>query len=234
VLIAPRGLDAAGGAPERPVEPATEDDFASCFADGSVTLTRHTRDVVANTRKFAEALQLSPRLAETLSFAAEHHDDGKADPRFQDWLKGPNSTVADLLAKSGRSRSLVAESVARATAGVPARWRHEVLSVRIATRHLAAAGDTIDQALALYLIGSHHGYGRPFFPHHDPWDAHDRTVLDAAVAQGPGPERLDFDWQGRDWAELFADLETKYGAWGLAFLEAVLRLADHRASEKAT
>jgi CRISPR-associated endonuclease/helicase Cas3 len=86
----------------------------------------------------------------------------------------------------------------------------------------------------LYLIGSHHGHGRPFFLHSDPWDAYARQLLGVAIAAGSGPERLDFDWQGRDWAELFVELQSQYGPWGLAFLEAVLRLADHRASERLT
>ncbi len=99
---------------------------------------------------------------------------------------------------------------------------------------LDRANGEIDADLALWLIGTHHGYGRPFFgAHDDPWDAHDRPAGDVSLRPGIGPERLDFDWRGRDWAELFATLTDRYGSWGLAYIEAVLRLADHRASETA-
>ena len=69
----------------------------------------------------------------------------------------------------------------------------------------------------LWLIGTHHGYGRPLYPHADP--------------QEPGPQSLAFDFDGLDWAQLFEALKEDYGIWGLARLEAFVRLADHRASE---
>jgi CRISPR-associated endonuclease/helicase Cas3 len=233
VLIAPRGIIGQDDGAERSGAASTEDDAAGSFPGQAVTLAAHAKAVADQVAIFAAAIGLPAKLATTLAFAARHHDDGKADPRFQAWLTGPETSSDEPLAKSERWRGLVVEQAARTAAGVPRQWRHEVLSVRIASQMLAATGDDMDQALALYLIGSHHGYGRPFFPHHDPWDAQARPVLGVTVAAGAGPERLDFDWNGRDWAELFTGLQAQYGPWGLAFLEAVLRLADHRASERA-
>jgi CRISPR-associated endonuclease/helicase Cas3 len=71
------------------------------------------------------------------------------------------------------------------------------------------------------LIGTHHGHGRPLFPHEDP-----RETPDAL-----GPQRIDFQFAGRDWPQLFELLKERYGPWELARMEAVLRLADHRTSE---
>jgi CRISPR-associated endonuclease/helicase Cas3 len=90
----------------------------------------------------------------------------------------------------------------------------------------------------LWLIGTHHGHGRPFFPHDDPLDSEARpfdlrSSLGAIVslAAEPGPQSLAFDFKGLDWAGIFDALKAKYGIWGLARLEAFVRLADHRASE---
>lgn len=233
VLIVPGGLIEPGDSADGSGAASTEDDDAGSFPGRAVSLAAHARAVADQAAIFATALRLPPRLAATLAFAAQHHDDGKADPRFQAWLTGPETSSSEPLAKSERWRGLAAEQAARSAAGVPRQWRHEVLSVRIASQLLDAADGDMDQALALYLIGSHHGHGRPFFPHLDPWDAHVRPVLGMIMPAGAGAERLDFDWNGRDWAELFRDLLAQYGPWGLAFLEAVLRLADHRASERS-
>jgi CRISPR-associated endonuclease/helicase Cas3 len=90
----------------------------------------------------------------------------------------------------------------------------------IGSERFAAAKDP---ELVLWLIGVHHGFGRPLFPHSDP----------AETSPDVGPQSLAFDWKGMDWPTLHTRLQSRYGIWELARMEAVLRLADHRASEEA-
>ena len=96
-----------------------------------------------------------------------------------------------------------------------------------------------DPELVLWLIGVHHGYGRPLFPHCDPLDERDRNDLvnvDGSVItlkRGAGPQSLAFCLNGRDWPQIFEDLKGRYGLWELSRLEAIVRLADHRASDDA-
>jgi CRISPR-associated endonuclease/helicase Cas3 len=91
--------------------------------------------------------------------------------------------------------------------------------------------------LVLWLIGSHHGHGRPLFPHADTKDVEVRLgLLKACGGEGDlrpdrGPQSLAFEFKGFDWAQMFEALKARYGIWGLARLEAFVRLADHRASE---
>jgi CRISPR-associated endonuclease/helicase Cas3 len=174
--------------------------------------------------------------ATDVTLAAYLHDPGKADPRFQAFLAGgdsygPDSTTP--VAKSGQTRL---PSGAWDRAGLPSNWRHEALSVRLATICPEFA-HAQDPELVLWLIGTHHGYGRPLFPHTDDLDSVSRPGLlkfcdsDVDLPAGYGPQSLAFDFNGLDWAQIFERLKRRYGIWGLAWLEAFVRLADHRASE---
>lgn len=181
-------------------------------------LVAHTQHVCAWASAFAAA-GLTPPMAEDVALAALLHDAGKADRRYQAYYAGGDPFGADSdepLAKTGQRRL---PRGAWQRAGLPDRWRHEALSVRLARAHpgLKRAHDPL---LVLWLIGTHHGYGRPLFPHADPTE--DRE---------PGPQSLAFDLDGLDWAQVFDALKERYGIWGLARLEAFVRLADHRASE---
>jgi CRISPR-associated endonuclease/helicase Cas3 len=218
--------------------PATESDELGSAVGNAQLLDEHSQQVQDYARRFATGAGLSSDIVDDMALAAYLHDVGKLDPRFQAYLSGGNPLGYDdrqVLAKSGRP-SLPR---ARERAGLPEQWRHEALSVRLAQLHPRFA-QSHDPALVLWLIGVHHGLGRPLFPHADPMDAKARTDLPAALGvswrldAGHGPQSLAFDFEGRDWAQNFLDLKDHYGIWGLARLEAMLRLADHRASEEVT
>jgi CRISPR-associated endonuclease/helicase Cas3 len=222
----------------RTVEPSTERNVTKATGDHAL-LTVHTAAVVKKVEQFTEPTGLTDSVRRALVFAALFHDSGKADRRFQAYL---NNGIGDgrLLAKSRRAPPRgAAERRTRERANLPEDWRHEALSVRVAidSPRFAAEADHMDAELALWLIGTHHGWGRPFFPHDDSLDESQRTVagIDGqtiSLPASPGPQRLDFSWNGLDWATLFERLRRRYGPWELARLEAILRLADHRASEE--
>jgi CRISPR-associated endonuclease/helicase Cas3 len=95
----------------------------------------------------------------------------------------------------------------------------------------AALESAHDRNLVLHLIGSHHGCGRPFMPViHDP-DPKTVTVshggIDFSASSKHCQERLDSGVSDRFW-----HLVQRYGWYGLAYLETLLRLADHRCSEQ--
>ena len=196
----------------------TEDDTLSHSAGRcSVPLDEHTSGVVACVDRFTATLGLAEHVAADLRLAALLHDAGKADERFQLFLAGAdwwNRPAGPALAKSGRTLPRGAWERAE----LPKGWRHEALSVPLATTH-PRFREAHDPHLVLWLIGTHHGLGRPFFGFADSRD------------NNQGPQSLAYDFRGLDWASLFDRLKRRYGVWGLARLETILRLADHRASE---
>jgi CRISPR-associated endonuclease/helicase Cas3 len=89
-----------------------------------------------------------------------------------------------------------------------------------------------DPDLVIHLVGTHHGRGRPFWrPVSDPTpEVVEMVHDDGTVLSSPSDhkiERLDSGWTDRFWR-----VTNRYGYWGLAYLEAILRLADHRASQE--
>lgn len=221
---------------EDPVgEPRTEDDDSGSFSDAEVTLSRHLRDVEAMARRFAENLHLGLDLVSDLELAAALHDAGKADPRFQQMLMGGNEVRLALqeepLAKSsGSVLHAAARDQARRRSGYPDGYRHELLSVAMLEGTPGALDGAKDVDLVLHLVGSHHGWCRPFAPAVDPGPSQEVELdVGGKLLRGDtahGLARLDSGVADRFW-----DLVERYGWWGLAWLESIVRLADHRASE---
>ncbi len=208
----------------------------SSLATSAVTLAEHSRGVEDWVRRFAERLDLPGELRDDLSLAAWLHDVGKADPRFQVWLHGGDEIAASLadqpLAKSGLSaRDWRSLRRARQMARYPDGARHELASVALVSSCRPLIGRAHDWDLVLHLIAAHHGFARPFAPASvDPDPVRLKLQHDGLPLEGRsdhGLERLDGGIAERFWT-----LVRRYGWWGLAYLEAIFRLADHRRSEE--
>ena len=214
-----------------------EDDASSSgisHQDGKpVPLRTHLPGVERFARWHAEGCGLSDELSSAIARAGLLHDVGKADRRFQSLLRGGLPWVAgEELAKSAdMPNTRAARHRARHASGYPEGGRHELLSVRMAESAPALLPERKElRDLVLHLVASHHGRCRPFAP----------VVTDNELVQTnyelcghkmswPGPtdlERLDSGVADRYWR-----LSRRYGWWGLAWLEALLRLADWRRSE---
>lgn len=209
-----------------------EDDSTASSTTWSL-LDEHLTGTAKLAAWFAHKCGLDNNLSSIVENAALYHDLGKADPRFQAWLHNGNPWIrGPLLAKSqnmpqGRKES---ES-ARKRAGYPRGGRHELLSVRLLESNpISLPREELARDLLLHLIASHHGHCRPFAPIVDDEKATHVLLgfrnLEYAASSKTELHRLDSGIPERFWR-----LNRHFGWWGLAYLEAMVRLSDHRRSE---
>lgn len=210
----------------------SDEDDESSSGNFRSLLPEHLCGVADYAARHARLCGLPDTLIGIFHDAGLGHDLGKADPRFQAWLKGGNPWIGGpLLAKAETMKQTREESrKARIRAGYPEGGRHELLSVRLLESLPQALPTNPDlRDLLLHLVESHHGHCRPFAPvvvDESPrvveWEV-ERKSYRAHTATGL--ERLDAGPAERYWR-----LTHLYGWWGLAWLETLLRLADHRRS----
>jgi CRISPR-associated endonuclease/helicase Cas3 len=167
----------------------------------------HVKDVEDRTAEIVDNLPLDDGLRWAVKLAAKYHDHGKRRKLFQLVLGNPNYPQV-VLAKSGRKGGRVEE-----------RYRHEfgsLLDVQKEPEFKTLTDDEKD--LVLHLIATHHGRARPHFPADEAFDPdHSSDTTDCIAREVP---------------RRFAKLQRKYGRWGLAYLESLLRAADWAASAK--
>ncbi|MEE9586830.1 MAG: type I-U CRISPR-associated helicase/endonuclease Cas3 [Hyphomicrobiaceae bacterium] len=164
----------------------------SRIVEREILLDGHRKRVADKAREYAESLGLNGETRETLYSAGWHHDCGKADPGWQLLVNGCNPAALQqpALAKGPFVRCPLS--------CLPRGWRHEAKSFKDLPR------DASD--LVQWLVATHHGYARPFWPI---------------------PEHDDI---GR--VDMMDRLQLEHGYWTLALLEAVLKCADQKISEE--
>jgi CRISPR-associated endonuclease/helicase Cas3 len=230
------GLLVIGPPQPRPILMFAEGDASSRGASNPISLTNHTQHVIDQVKRFANLCRVADEtIRSDLELTAMLHDIGKCDRRFQALLYRDRVAAAGgpVLAKSGTRLTTTREREReRKIAGVPDGWRHELLTLSLLTDNQNGGrllNGAAHRELILHLIATHHGYCRAIAPLIDDRD--------------PPPATL--SWEGailrtdnrRNWARLdsgitdrFWELTREFGWFGLAYLEALLRLADHRAS----
>lgn len=211
---------------------------ADAFDDLSATassarLDEHLASVGEIARRLAETVGMPPQLTAAVEAAGRFHDLGKADPRFQRWLD-PAAEAETPLAKSSLPRTKWRG--AREASGWPEGGRHESLSARMVERWLEevveedANEPSWDRDLVVHLVISHHGYGRPLVPP----VRHDGSAGLVSGLIDDHPVDVCGDLTVTDWDQpaRFRRCCERYGYWGLALLEAIVRQADHLASSQ--
>lgn len=226
------------------VDTTSDEEDSFHIGRAGITLARHSADVERFVRDYAARLGLPAELASDLALAAWLHDIGKADSRFQLLLRGGDE-IELLKDETPWAKSVMpagakqAHDLARERSRYPRKARHEVQSVAMieAVREIVAM-KAHDLDLVLHLVGSHHGYCRPFAPpvvDESPVKVslagHSSAVFGSlsfeGVTSSHGLHRL-----GSPLADRFWSLIARYGWLELCWLEAILRLGDHRASEE--
>ena len=200
-------------------------DEAGSLIGTGVTLSRHLDGVGERAGRIAERLGLPSEFEEDLCLAGQLHDLGKVDRRFQAQLVGGDPVDLEMQDEP------LAKSLHGTKSGrqYPKGMRHEVASVAMVESNPDVLNSAHDRDLVLHLIGTHHGWGRPLLP----------------IIKDPEPQTLTYVFDGHtiegtsdlvesalalDMADRFWRLIERYGYHGLAWLEAILRLADHHQS----
>lgn len=168
------------------------------------TLVEHTDLIVRHMKATCNRLHLEPDITSALVSSACRHDKGKNREIWQRFAC--NGSGSDPLAKS------TIYLHGRALSG----YRHEFGSVLEAMKDSTLHKDP-ERDLILHLIAAHHGRARPNFG---------IRAFDKEKSSTSENEQANVEVMQR-----FGQLQKRFGRWGLAWLESLLRCADAQASQ---
>lgn len=187
-------------------------------------LAEHEEWAEKRGRLVGASVGLSGIALEVLALSARLHDEGKRADRWQRAFGANRDITAALKQPLAKTRGPIDQKVLDG-------YRHEFGSLAVFDRdhawHKGLPDDVkqrIDKLedqpewfdLLRHLIASHHGGARP--------------VISTRSCEEAPPSSL--DGRARDVALRFVRLQKKWGPWGLAWWEALLRAADQQASRE--
>jgi len=166
------------------------------------SLVDHQSWAERRARDLGGRLSLPDIYVEMLAIAARLHDEGKQAPRWQ-------------RAFNAKRDGVYAKTLGPINYALLDGYRHEFGSLPFAKkdRRLRELPEDL-QDLALHLIAAHHGFARP--------------VIRVDACEDSPPSIL--EERAQEVALRFARLQKRWGPWGLAWWEALLRAADQQAS----
>jgi CRISPR-associated endonuclease/helicase Cas3 len=165
-------------------------------------LDEHQSWTEERARRLAKALGLDDRLADVVALAARLHDEGKRAARWQRAFHAPKDGV---YAKTEGPIDYRLLDGYRHELGSLLRVENDGRILRLSEEH---------RDLVLHLIAAHHGFARP--------------VIGRNGCEDRPPSVL--EEKAAEIALRFARLQARWGPWGLAWWEALLRAADQQAS----
>ena len=170
-----------------------------------VPIADHNPTVQRIVDRMAQSLGVDPAVRRALEAASGGHDLGKADSRWQAMIRNEdlNTPLAKSFGEGFDTNKLNG-------------YRHEFGSLRALVEQWPPDDP---HTLALHLVASHHGRGRPHFE--------SRAMADPSGLQDELPPQL----QPAATACRFASLQRTFGHWGLAWLESILMAADAEGSD---
>ncbi len=147
-------------------------------------------------------LGLQAEYAEMLTTAARIHDEGKRANRWQRAFNAPTN------GPYAKTKGPIDQALLDG-------YRHELGSLPHAEQEdrLRSLREQL-RDLALHLIAAHHGFGRP--------------AIGISGCEDAPPSII--EGRAQEVALRFARLQRRWGPWGLAWWEALLRAADQQAS----